>query len=741
MLYLYALSLHLKQYHFNNRTMFSFVRTIPLFVFLLTTSLFCFGQEHQCMSETHLENDASFNKEYQKKIAKILERKNNNRSSDDLGLITIPVVVHIIHNSDAQNISDAQVQSQIDVLNSAFNLEAPWITSIYPQAADVDIQFVLANVDPDGNATEGITRTSTSVGIFTIHPEEPLDFPENTHMKFDSEGGKDAWPTDSYLNIWVINCQYFIKGFGSLPGTIDSNLDGVVMNYKYFGNIETGTTYVNYAGGKSCVHEVGHWLDLRHIFANNDCAINDGLDDTPAQENFYFSCAAPITECGNNLMLENYMQYTYDQCQFVYTEDQKTVMRSNFLSGEYRESLLTSTGYQNNALSSIHGTFWHDGNADGIIDNNEARYSNVEIKLFNCNNQLIETNYTDNQGFYEFADIVSGDYYLLVNENSLPNGMGPDPIWFEFFGCALINNGNSYLQDFGLLSYASVGGSVWQELNFNGSFDSNESGLNNVNIHLYDEQFSLVSSTNTNSDGQYNFPDVYPGEYYLSMDPPNGLSIIPQPSMTHYFDQSNGPNTSPMFNFTPGYNMLDLNAALGLGTVALEELVINGTVFNDHNLLEWEINLNQNFQSIELQKKINSEWNTIYSQTHGNVTSYQDFAQKSIQYYRLNVIGINGSIFQSNVIAIENHNLEQLIYCQNPIEENLYIKFNNQDFTTFKVILFNTTKCLIQKSYASDELDSSGQLTIDMCQYPAGIYYLEYDLDGKRFVKKLIKTN
>jgi len=323
----------------TNLTMFYFVRTIQLLAILLIFTSSSTAQEHQCISEHHLENNQSLNKAYQKKVAKILEARDNNRFSDNLGLITIPVVVHIIHHSDIENISDEQVQSQIDVLNTAFDMESPWITSIYPQASDVDIQFVLANVDPSGNTTTGITRTNTSVDIFTIHPDEPLDFPENTFMKLDAEGGKDAWPTDSYLNIWVINCQYFIKGFGSLPGTIDTSLDGVVMNYQYFGNIETGTTYVNYAEGKSCVHEVGHWLDLRHVFANNNCTINDGLADTPAQENFHFSCEAPIDECGNSLMLENYMQYTYDQCQMVYTFDQKTVMRSNFLAGGFRESL------------------------------------------------------------------------------------------------------------------------------------------------------------------------------------------------------------------------------------------------------------------------------------------------------------------------------------------------------------------------------------------------------------------
>ncbi len=722
--------------------MFSFVRAIQLFVLITFVSISTSAQEHLCISEHHLENNTELNKEYHKKIAKILEDKNNNRFNDDLGLITIPVVVHIVYNTDLQNISDEQVFSQIDVLNTAFDLEAPWITAIYPQAADLDIQFVLANVDPDGNATNGITRTSTSVDIFNISPDQPLDFPENTYMKLDSEGGKDGWPSDSYLNIWVINCSYLIKGFGTLPNTIADHLDGIVMNYEYFGNIETGTTHVNYARGKSCVHEVGHWLDLRHIFANNDCAINDGLDDTPAQEEFYFSCAEQIEECGNTLMLENYMQYTYDQCQFVYTEDQKTVMRSHFLPGAFRESILNSAGYQNNNLSLLHGTFWHDTDNDGNIDNNESRHSNIHIELYDCNNQLVESDFTDNQGFYEFSDIEAGDYYILVDQNTLPNGIGPDPIWFEFFGCASISNGNSFLQDFPLLTHASVGGQFWQEENFNGIFDPNESGLNNVLVGLFDEQFMLVSSTFTDDQGTYNFSGVYPGNYFLSLDPPTGLSIIPQPDINNYFDQSTGPNTSPFFNFSPGQSTLDINAAFGFGTVALEELILEGSTFDDHFLLEWTLELSDDVEQVELQKKENNDWVSIYISNFGLSHSYKDHnLNEGIQYYRLKATTINGNEILSDVIALENKQQITSVYFQNPIQDKLYINFNNQDFTTFGLRVFNTNKCLIHKDLDSTSLDANGQIMIEMNHLPAGIYYLEYEIGTERIIKKLVKTD
>ena len=847
------------QHHINRYTMSIYCKLILTLFPILCFSNQLFSQEHTCISESHLENNSTFNKEYQQKIAQVLANRDNNRSNDNLGLITIPVVVHVIHNTTAQNISDAQIQSQIDVLNTAFDLEAPWITAFYPQATDVDIQFVLANVDPNGNSTAGITRTHTPVGIFSIDLEQPLDWQQNTHMKLDSEGGKDAWPTDEYLNIWVINCQYYIKGFGTFPGSIASNLDGVVINYKYFGNIETGTTYINYAEGKSCVHEVGHWLDLRHVFANGDCAINDGLADTPAQENFYYSCAAPIVECGNTLMLENYMQYTYDQCQMVYTEDQSCVMRSNFLPGAYRESILTSSGYQNSGtgLSALIGNVFHDIDEDGVMDTNETLYSNIEISLYDCNDQLVDNISSDNNGYYEFLDIPSGQYYLLINENTLPAGKGPDPIWLSSNGCANIINGNNYIQDFALLNYGTISGDVWEDMNadgimqnsepsinntiiklvrsngsiieqinpftngqytftevypsdyylefsldpdyqnspegignnntdnnvgsyygtnttsmntvnqgqnlqnlgagffqmaevsgfiwddsdFDGNFDGNENGEANVNVNMYNDQFILVGNTSTMSDGSYVFNEVYPGNYYFSLTPPNSMAIIPQPDQMTYFDQSNGPNTSPTFDFLSGYQMTNLNAGLGLGTVAIEDVQLSGKAMSDHIALNWSANTNNDTRELKLQKKQAQNWETIFIKSEMNILEYKDYnITNQTNYYRLVMADDLDREIISNVIAIEYNNFKQTISIQNPVTDKLYINFNNDISNQIELSIYNSQHLLQQLNIYRSELDAINQIAIDFEDYPAGIYFIRYEIEGIRGIKKIVKV-
>jgi len=355
---------------------------------------------------------------------------------------------------------------------------------------------------------------------------------------------------------------------------------------------------------------------------------------------------------------------------------------------------------------------------------------------------LIESSYSDNQGFYEFIDIPFGDYYLIVDKNTLPSGLGLDPLWFEFFGCAPIVNGNSYLQDFALLTYASVSGAIWQEQIFNGTFDNNENGVNNVNVHIYNEQHQIISSTATDQNGQYTIYDIYPGNYYLSMETPAGLAIIPQPTITNYFHQTNGENTTPWFGFTQGMNMTDLGAALGFGTVALEEIKINAQAFNDYNLVEWNANLYNDESSVELQKQIEEEWESIFNGVQNLTGSYKDYnLDNEVNYYRVKVIDQSGKQHFSNVIAVENKVQSIDIYFQNPIHENLYISFNNQEFSSFKLNIFNSTTCLIHKQFTTESLDANAQLSIDMSMYPAGIYYLDYEIDSKRFTQKFVKAN
>lgn len=253
-----------------------------------------------------------------------------------MGVITIPVVVHVVYSNASQNISNAQIQSQIDVLNEDFRRTNPDAVNTPPSfaavAADTEIQFCLATVDPAGNATTGITRTATSITAFNSN---------TNNVKFNSSGGKDAWPRDQYLNIWVCPLQSGLLGYAQFPGGAAAT-DGVVVLTTAFGRI--GNIQAPSNKGRTATHEVGHWLNLRHIWGDGPCGQDDFVNDTPLSDAPNYGCQVGTVSCGSVDMVQNYMDYSDDACMNLFTQGQTTRMRALFAPGGFRESLLTSPG-------------------------------------------------------------------------------------------------------------------------------------------------------------------------------------------------------------------------------------------------------------------------------------------------------------------------------------------------------------------------------------------------------------
>jgi hypothetical protein len=244
-------------------------------------------------------------------------------------LLTIPVVVHVIYNNSTENISDAQVLSQITVLNDDFRRLNSDQDNEWAQAADTEIEFCMATVDPDGNATNGITRTSTNQSSFGT----------NDQMKFNSSGGKDAWPAGDYLNVWVCDISGGILGYAQFPGG-PASTDGVVIDYQYYGTIGTATSPFDL--GRTGTHEVGHWLNLRHIWGDGGCGVDDFVGDTPTSDAPNYGCALGHTSCGSTDMVQNYMDYSDDACMNIFTAGQRDRMQALFGPGGSRQSLMTS---------------------------------------------------------------------------------------------------------------------------------------------------------------------------------------------------------------------------------------------------------------------------------------------------------------------------------------------------------------------------------------------------------------
>jgi hypothetical protein len=269
----------------------------------------------------------------------IASRPASNLAGDTsaLQIINIPVVIHLLYNTPAQNISDAQILSQFDVLNKDYRRQnADTVNTPNPfksLGADARISFCLAQVDPNGRRTTGIIRKATNQGLFI----------PNDAMKFSAQGGDDAWDCTKYLNIWVCNLVSSSLGYTTPPGG-EADRDGVVIGYNVFGNV--GTLRAPFDKGRTATHEIGHWLGLRHTWGDADCG-NDSIADTPQQESYNFGCPAfpHLSTCSPNAngdMFMDFMDFSDDGCMNIFTVDQVKKMRSLFAANNSRNSFLIS---------------------------------------------------------------------------------------------------------------------------------------------------------------------------------------------------------------------------------------------------------------------------------------------------------------------------------------------------------------------------------------------------------------
>ena len=264
--------------------------------------------------------------------------------ASERSIITIPVVVHVIYHNLQENISDAQILSQLNILNNDFRmLNSDTLPISHPFGslrADSQIEFCLAQQDPNGNPTNGIIRTCTDSASFAAWGYE----------KFSQTGGQDSWDANNYLNLWVCNLggSDGVLGYATFPSdlTLYPYEDGVVIHYENFGDI--GTVIAPYDLGRTLTHEVGHWLNLYHIWGDSNCG-DDLVSDTPASENANTDCPSfpkgANNSCGANSkgeMFMNYMDYVNDNCMNMFTTGQ--VNRMYTALNADRNGILTSAG-------------------------------------------------------------------------------------------------------------------------------------------------------------------------------------------------------------------------------------------------------------------------------------------------------------------------------------------------------------------------------------------------------------
>jgi hypothetical protein len=326
------------------------MKELTLSLVILLTGFSAFAQRVRCATDSKVVENAVLHERINQKIEELKLR--NLRTSQTYEVLRIPIVVHIIHNnssgiiggSENPNISDEQVFSQIEVLNEDFRRRAGTAGfNNNPVGTDMEIEFFLANIDPNGRPTTGINRVYSSRRSFSVFGNDLLALSNLSY-----------WDSSKYLNIWVTTLSSNLLGYAEMPIAdfdgleavdIDERIDGVFVGHTVFGRGTGTVTDDLYTEGRTTTHEIGHWLGLIHIWGDIRCG-TDFCDDTPTAEaaNLTDFCNPIFSTCSRSAstrnMIENFMDYSPDQCMNIFTQDQKARVRAILEISTRRKKLL-----------------------------------------------------------------------------------------------------------------------------------------------------------------------------------------------------------------------------------------------------------------------------------------------------------------------------------------------------------------------------------------------------------------
>jgi len=422
-----------------------------LLIVLLLNTIFLFSQTNysKCNTTKLVNSELRQNIDYF--IARNQSKELNNNITKNT--INIPIVIHIIHRNThsnigtGTNISDAQIEDQLRILNEDYSKTNPEFpnpprNTFVNYAGNPNLKFCLATIDPDGNPTNGITRTSTTQLNWDADDDSNNPCHEANGMKKTACGGKDGWDPYKYLNIWVCdltNSQSngMTLGYAYLPGllanpfnTSDDYKDGLVVDYRYFGSIGVAAPS---SDGRTATHEIGHYLGLMHTFCeqtdsqgNMICCDNDDniwggfVDDTPAVQGIYFG---PVNSNTNNNtcndlsysntfntnvldMDENYMSYATNT--WMFSQGQVDVMLGTLNTVEISGGRFGLQGSDINV------------NCSGTITNSNNLLPNLSTSIYpNPSKGYIYVNTTENINAISITNLLGKEIKSNIESNVL----------------------------------------------------------------------------------------------------------------------------------------------------------------------------------------------------------------------------------------------------------------------------------------------------------------------------------
>ncbi|MDG1477641.1 MAG: zinc-dependent metalloprotease [Vicingaceae bacterium] len=412
----------------------------------LFLSFSSFSQQiHKCGTHEAMQYQETLNPGYLQQVNEVFSRAKDHQNQDRSTVYTIPVVVHVVYNNADENIPDSVIFNQIQVLNDSYGYTNPDTLNLRDTfntiVGTTNIQFELATIGPDGNTTTGITRTQTDITEFGDIGFLTGDMSGVERIKSTANGGEDPWDQSRYLNIWVADMSVLgftaLMGYATPPdglsnwpaGSTDGMSDGVVVQYQAFGNnnpipLDPGTGAIDFRG-RTCVHEVGHYLGLRHIWGDGDCTQQDGIDDTPnAVENSQtYGCdSLPQNTCVDNIgilgdlpnMYENYMDYSSEHCQVAFTLGQRDLMRGVIETDRWDliDNYPALTVSENNPLNLND----YPNPSNGNITVSGLKGTNT-IEIYANNGQLIN-NINSTESDISINELPAGIYFIRISNSN-----------------------------------------------------------------------------------------------------------------------------------------------------------------------------------------------------------------------------------------------------------------------------------------------------------------------------------
>jgi len=653
---------------------------------------------------------------------------NNYRNKVNPGEVyTIPCVVHVVWRVQSENISDQFIYDGLAVLNEDFrklNKIEEVKSEFQSLIADSEIEFCLANVDPNGNPTTGINRVKTSIRNLAE------DYGENK-IKFTNDGGTDAWPTDQYLNIWVGNISTDgLLGYAQFPNSGSRLTDGIVLDDRSFGR----------AGGNDAIeddgttsHEVGHWLGLFHIWGDDDgceeygppeciCEGSDGIQDTNNSGGSARGCRKDSYSCDSPDMIQNFMDYS--NCSAFFTPNQVNVMRSNLRSGGFRDGLSQS------------------GKCADLIPNDVA-ITKINFPAFD---EIICT-----RNFKPAITIANNGTDTLkkvIFKMKLSSGVEEEYTWEGALNFAQYEN----IELGEMISSAGSKNIEISVVSVNDVLDENKTN------HTLNNDFFIEPQSADNLPLNEDFESNWPNNNWFNASTDDNLEFLITDEVTHFGENclllqnynnefvgatdeiiSKNLNiasyTNAKLRFFYAYTNIDENS--------IDELVVLLTpdcgVHFDTLYYAKGKNLATTSAQTDYFSPVASEWDRVVI----DLAEYENlkFANFHIKFisglgnnFYLDDISIFGKDAIVDVVNFEN---EILTVYPNPFENNFIIDLPKNEIknTLSKITIFDAAGKVV---YTKEHSFKNNSLNINSIQ-SKGIYYLHISANEKHFINKIIK--